>query len=254
MLSLRTFVNDVIAFANPVMSVTERELKVNGFMTTLSSSQSLFVPPPTPQVSVASSSRASSKTSTGECGRCMYVIKKKTGESEVCGKNARNVIGDKWFCGTEKSGHYASERKKAGSAPQPVVFTSGTLPVSSVLPKKEAVTKSRNVLESTILARISGITQSSTNSAVKPTRVAGTDFFTLNPSRILIDHKSNQAYGVLDVNNRDIHPLTQENLAFLKANNIAVRGGLEDEEADSQPLEEADEDELEEEEPEEEVA
>lgn len=243
--------NDVIAFANPVMSVTERELKVNGFMATLSSSPSLFAPPPTPQVSVASSSRASSKTSTGECGRCMYVIKKKTGESEVCGKNARNVIGDKWFCGTEKSGHYASERKKAGSAPQPVVFTSGSaLPVSSVLPKKEPVTKSGTALASKIFARISGITQSSTNSAVKPTRVAGTDFFTLNPSRILIDHKSNQAYGVLDVNNRDIHPLTQENLAFLKANNIAVRGGLEDEEADSQPLEELEEEELEEEEPE----
>lgn len=49
---------------------------------------------------------------------CGYVAKSKGSEGpKICGKNAKpqNKIGDKYFCGTEKTGHYATVLKKTES-------------------------------------------------------------------------------------------------------------------------------------------
>lgn len=125
--------------------------------------------------------------------KCDYIPQ---GKTEKCGKNAKNELDGKWYCGTEISGHFSSIKKSANKKVPPKK-TEGSIKSSGV-PKKFS---KNNVLH---LIEIG-------------------DHTIEQETRICLDRENQEGYGVLDKDNITVKPLTDENIKFLSAYNYKVR-------------------------------
>jgi len=190
--------------------------------------------------------RVSSTSSNSDCGKCAYVIKKKTGELEVCEKNAKNQLDGKFYCGTaDKAGHYLSTLKNnskknpdtssvasvnlatsTNASPVTSASVSITKPTESSKPSKPATTGGSGT-NSASLSVLQKLQQNrKTTGAPAAFKVPGTEFYIIRENRVLMNIKTNEAYGILDEDNNTVKSLTSEAIAFLKEKNIFYTLGV----------------------------
>lgn len=184
--------------------------------------------------SIASVTSVVSTTSeNGACGKCAYVKKKKTGDVEVCGKNAKNEFEGKFYCGTpDKAGHYLttlknSAKKNPDTSKLTTVKRNSTASVNTGTSKQAqvgaqvgapniAVAGGTNTASLSVLQKL----RQNKSSETAAFKVPGTEFFIIRQNRILMNIKTNEAYGILSEDNKTVHPLNTEAIAFLKEKNI----------------------------------
>ena len=125
---------------------------------------------------------------------CQYVIQGKDGKSRPCETLGKNQHQGKWYCGTEKAGHYKMVcAKDAKEAPSKTAKPKGVL-------RKVVARQQLNVA-----------------------RVAETDLWIDLESRILFDRDTKEAYGLLDDDDETILPLTDDNVRFLESHNVPIK-------------------------------
>jgi len=161
--------------------------------------------------------RASSSASSECTNKCCYVIKKKDGTMEVCGKNAKNELDGKFYCGpADKAGHYQSTVKLVVKK-NPAPFTrSATAPAKSSTVGQPTLGTSNGA--QSLLLKLQQNRAPGSNVAYK---VPGTDYFIIREKRILMNIKLNEAYGILGEDNKTVKPLDSEAITYLKERNIS---------------------------------
>jgi hypothetical protein len=192
------------------------------------------------EISTASkTSRASSEC----CGKCAYIIKKKNGELEVCGKNAKNELDGKFYCGSvDKAGHYQSTIKqlvkKPSAVPSVAKTPGGVSPSSSVAANSSGSTTTSPGAQS-LLHKL----QQQRNEKNVVYKIPGTEFFIIREKRILMNIKLNEAYGILAEDNKTVNPLDSAAIAYLKEKNISFTTLVKDDDDEDTEVIEDDEDE-----------
>lgn len=184
--------------------------------------------PPVKKTLVRRSNSSASRTHSDTNCKCAYVIKKKNGDLEVCGKNAKNEYDGKFYCGAvDKAGHYQSTIKNAVKKPEPskpVTTSSSTGGVTRSATTGTATTTAAvttgggtSRTSQSLLERLKTNSSASTTAAYK---IPGTEFYVIREKRILINIRNNEAYGLLHEDNKTVLPLNEVAIAYLKEKNI----------------------------------
>lgn len=210
---MRDIVEKVVNFFSSKLGVVTDEQKkelVDSFMNTQI--------PELKSVKKTVTKRASSSASSECTNKCCYVIKKKDGTMEVCGKNAKNELDGKFYCGpADKAGHYQSTVKLVVKK-NPAPFTrSATAPAKSSTVGQPTLGGTSNGAQSLLLK----LQQNRTPGSNVAYKVPGTDYFIIREKRILMNIKLNEAYGILGEDNKTVKPLDSEAVAYLKERNIS---------------------------------
>lgn len=211
--------------------------------------------PPAPKkvVKKRESTASTASRASSECGaRCSYVIKKKNGDMEVCGKNAKNELDGKFYCGpVDKAGHYQSTIKQVVKKTPSTPLTSGS---TSSRSNPLKVTKSEPASnQSTSGGGTSAGAQSLLNKLQQQRneknvayKIPGTEFFIIREKRILMNIKLNEAYGILAEDNKTVSPLDSAAIVYLKEKNIAFTTLVKDDDEDAEEVEVIEDDEVDE--------
>ncbi len=154
------------------------------------------------------------------------------GKTEQCGKNAKNGVDDdgtmRWYCGTEKSGCYATILKSMVRAKGPA--SGGAKgPVGGAKPNANANAKAKpntlvekkkvaNIKSESLVRRITKKNKFDVRKVRKGGKVYWMDFGT----RILFDHATEEAYGVLDKKNKE-RKLNNEEIRLLEAHGLGIK-------------------------------
>ncbi len=260
---MRDIVEKVVEFFSSKLQADTCDKKkalVDEFMTATSVALPPLIPVPkkvvkkreTSVTSAASkTSSASASRASSECGgKCAYVIKKKNGDMEVCGKNAKNELDGKFYCGAvDKAGHYQSTIKqivkKPSTAPSLAKPPGGTT-TSTTSGSVTTGSGGTSPGAQSLLHKL----QQQRNEKNVAYKIPGTEFFIIREKRILMNIKLNEAYGILAEDNKTVSPLDSAAIAYLKEKNIAFTTLVKDDDevVDDEVIEDDDngEDEVEE--------
>jgi hypothetical protein len=170
---------------------------------------------------------------------CDATVNTKDDGPKVCGKNAKNQVGNMWYCGTEKSGHYKSAmlsaaKSKPAKAAAPAKAAPAKAPAKTAAkaaPAKAAPAKDK-VVPKTVAEKGVAATEKAmalVKKAVKGIgfldiqKVAGTNFF-YSPKyhSVLIDQRSKECYGVLSKDKKKVAPLSEEVISFCEGHGIPI--------------------------------
>jgi hypothetical protein len=193
------------------------------------------------ETSTVSTASKTSRASSECCGKCAYIIKKKNGDFEVCGKNAKNELDGKFYCGSvDKAGHYQSTIKQLVKKPSVAKTPGGFSPSSSV-----AATSSGSSGTSPGAQSLLHKLQQQRNEKNVVYKIPGTEFFIIREKRILMNIKLNEAYGILAEDNKTVSPLDSAAIAYLKEKNIAFTTLVKDDDEDTEVIEDDEDEEAE---------
>lgn len=131
---------------------------------------------------------------------CDYIINSKANGAHQCGSKAKNMIetddGEKWYCGTQESGHYKSalNNQKKETTKAPAKQAKAKTPTKKVVKQQE----------------IRFIKHKETGLYIEP------------QTRIVADKDTHISYGMLDDEN-NVVDLTQDAIAFLETHNLEFK-------------------------------
>lgn len=175
------------------------------------------------------------KKNTNNDGEKHTCVRVKRGQTEPCGKNAKNEYDGQWYCGTEKSGCYkciigAAARKSANDNPS-IKRTSGSSKTSKSTGtledrKKNAAKKSQTLIQKVNESRILNIRKVEMSN--------GKSVFMEEETRILFNPKTKEAYGKLNKKQTEIKKLSDENIRWLEANNHSIKQEESDDESEDE--------------------
>ena len=172
-------------------------------------------------VSKSTTSQISSSTGKEKHPCCRV----KRGQTDTCGKSSTKCIGDKWYCGTLKSGCYSIMIKKAAENAISETSTQTSVKTKSKTTSKLSSTNAeRKAVRDNISKQlIKKVTKQTEIRVVCIDTNDGTKLYYEKEHRILFDPKTDEAYGCLDDDNNTINELSDENIRWLESNNCSIR-------------------------------
>lgn len=161
-----------------------------------------------------------------------YCARIKRGQTEPCSKLAKNCIGDKWYCGTLKSGCYSimikdqalnkitKESLDSSSSPSSVSEKDRLMKVARTSTTLKDREESSNLKSKNLIKRIN---KTKEITAISTYNDQGDKIWYDRNTRILFDKNTFEAYGLLDDDGKTTLPLDKEAIKWLEANNYSIR-------------------------------
>ncbi len=196
--------------------------------------ENLSISPPVKTPSPKSSPRSSPRSSPKHSGeKCQRIIKRRNGNKEKCGKNARNKIDTHWFCGVEntKSGcvgvilkqqQRTEEEKEKDKNPNKIKPQS-----KKVLKKKIPKTKSKpktlkECKENSDgnIKRLLATLGKPKEESIKTQRIG--EWQVIPNGRLVINPNTRRIIGSLGNDDRTFYALTDENIRYADTNSIEI--------------------------------
>lgn len=179
-------------------------------------------------LSTTAKKTVSTKKDAGDIHTCEHLKPK---QKVICGKTARNFIeqenGNKaWFCGTEKSGCYATELK--AKTKKEMEITSVIKTNAKTTPKPKGAQKGTNAdrnLESEKRSKslIDTVAYHRSFNVVSHKTADGKSVHIEKKLRALVDKTTDEFYGILDEDDKTILPLTKEVIRTIEGNGCHIR-------------------------------
>ena len=163
-------------------------------------------PKKTDEKAKASKKKPQAEESGDESHTCEYTPKTGAKQGTPCGHSATLEIGGMWYCGTQDDeGNYTGHAKSGAAA------AAKAAPKTLVDKKTQSDNKSKALMKKVVPKETTINFINIGDKWVEP------------KTRLLVTKDKNEAYGVLDKDNKKILPMTEAATRYAEANGIKIR-------------------------------